>query len=170
MADRSRQLAISAVAERYAVPASTLRYWEQIGVLPPQPRRGGQRRYDLDAVRRIKFVKMAKRTGLSLDDIRTLLAGHLDQCHTFANWADVARRQLSVIEQSIMEMRQLHDMIEACLECGCQHARRCKLLNLPDSSGRRRSPGAMRESPANDRWAVGEHLVPRSTNSSRCSG
>lgn len=153
MADRSRQFAISVVAERYAVPASTLRYWELVGVLPPQPRRGGQRRYDLDAIRRIKFVKMAKRAGLSLDDIRTLLAGHVDQSPTFADWADVARDQLNVIEQSITELRQLHDTIEACLECGCQHARRCKLLNLPDTSDRRRSPGAMRESPANDHCA-----------------
>ncbi|MHB1533494.1 MAG: MerR family transcriptional regulator [Acidimicrobiales bacterium] len=140
MADRSRQLAISAVAERYAVPASTLRYWEQIGVLPAQQRRGGQRRYGLDAVRRIKFVKMAKRAGLSLDDIRTLLAGHVDQSPTFADWAAVAREQLDVIDQSITELRLLRDTMEACLECGCQHARRCKLLNLPDASDRRRAP------------------------------
>ena len=72
-----RKLPISTVAERYGVPASTLRYWEQIGLLPVQQRTAGQRRYDLDAIRRI----------------------------------------------------------EECLACGCQHARRCKLLTM-SSPGR----------------------------------
>ena len=79
MRGQGRRLPIGTVAERYGVPATTLRYWEQIGVLPAQERAAGQRRYDLDAVRRIKFIRMAKQAGLSLDDIRALLAGHVDQ-------------------------------------------------------------------------------------------
>ena len=39
---------IGTVADRYGVPATTLRYWEEIGLLPPQERSGGQRRYDRD--------------------------------------------------------------------------------------------------------------------------
>ena len=81
MRGKGRKLPIGAVAERYGVPATTLRYWEQIGLLPAQERVAGQRRYDLDAVRRIKFIRMAARAGLSLEDIRTLLAGHVDRGH-----------------------------------------------------------------------------------------
>ena len=132
-----RMMPIGTVAERYGVPATTLRYWEQIGLLPAQERTGGQRRYDLDAIRRIKFIRMASRAGLSLADIRTLLAGHLDRSPTFTDWAAAARDQLAAIDARIADLDQLRATIEECLACGCQHARRCKLLTAP---GPRRAP------------------------------
>jgi MerR family redox-sensitive transcriptional activator SoxR len=130
-----RRLPISTVAERYGVPATTLRYWEQIGLLPAQERASGRRWYDLDAVRRIKFIRMAKQAGLSLDEIRSLLAGHLDHSPTFSDWAEAARGQLAAIDQRIADLAELRATIEECLACGCQHARRCKLLTM-SSPGR----------------------------------
>jgi MerR family redox-sensitive transcriptional activator SoxR len=126
-----RMLPIGTVAERYGVPATTLRYWEQAGLLPAQERAGGQRRYSLDAIRRIKFIRMASRAGLSLADIKTLLAGHLDRSPTFADWAAAARDQLAAIDQRIADLGRLRATIEECLACGCQHTRRCKLLSTP---------------------------------------
>jgi len=73
MADR--RVPIGAVADKHGVAATTLRYWEDIGLLPPQERSGGRRRYDLDALRRVMFIRMAKQSGLSLNAIRALLAG-----------------------------------------------------------------------------------------------
>jgi MerR family redox-sensitive transcriptional activator SoxR len=130
-----RRLPISTVAERYGVPASTLRYWEQIGLLPVQERTAGQRRYNLDAIRRIKFIRMAKQAGLSLDEIRALLAGHADHSPTFNDWAAAARGQLDAIDLRIADLARLRATIEECLACGCQHARRCKLLTM-SSPGR----------------------------------
>jgi MerR family redox-sensitive transcriptional activator SoxR len=137
---KGRKLPIGAVAERYGVPATTLRYWEQIGLLPALERVGGQRRYDLDAVRRIKFIRMASRAGLSLDEIRTLLAGHVDHSPTFNDWAAAARDQLAAIDRRIADLGRLRATIEECLACGCQHARRCQLLTgLPAARRGRRS-------------------------------
>ncbi len=133
-----RMMPIGTVAERYGVPATTLRYWEQVGLLPAQERAAGQRRYDLDAIRRIKFIRMASRAGLSLADIKTLLASHADRSPTFTDWAAAARDQLAAIDQRIADLGQLRATIEECLACGCQHARRCKLLTTPP---RRRAPG-----------------------------
>jgi MerR family transcriptional regulator, redox-sensitive transcriptional activator SoxR len=137
-----RMMPIGTVAERYGVPATTLRYWEQIGLLPAQERAGGQRRYSLDAIRRIKFIRMASRAGLSLADIRTLLAGHSDRSPTFTDWAAAARNQLDAIDQRVADLDQLRATIEECLACGCQHARRCKLLATPPrrARGRPRRP------------------------------
>jgi MerR family transcriptional regulator, redox-sensitive transcriptional activator SoxR len=132
-----RMMPIGTVAGRYGVPATTLRYWEQIGLLPAQERAGGQRRYDVDAIRRIKFIRMASRAGLSLADIRTLLAGHLDRSPTFTDWATAARDQLAAIDERIADLDQLRTTIEECLACGCQHAKRCRLLTTP---GPRRAP------------------------------
>lgn len=128
---REGGLPIGMVAELYGLPATTLRYWEDIGLIPPPRRSGGQRRYGLDALRRIKFIRMAKQAGLSLDAVRALLAGHGAQGPTFDDWADIARDQLGVIDQMMSELAQLKATIQECLNCGCQHPRRCKLLALP---------------------------------------
>jgi len=77
-----RRVPIGTVADRYGVPATTLRSWEDIGLLPPQERSGGQRRYDMDALRLVVFIRMAKQSGLSLNAIRALLAG--DDHHSLA--------------------------------------------------------------------------------------
>jgi len=127
-----RRVSIGTVADRYGVPATTLRYWEDIGLLPPQERSGGQRPYDLDALRRVLFIRMAKQSGLSLKAIRALLAGN-DHHHgpTFDDWAQVARQQLEVIDQRVSELNHLKAAIEKCLACGCQQPQRCRLLTLP---------------------------------------
>lgn len=127
-------MTIGTVADRYGVPATTLRYWEQIGVLPAQRRSGGQRRYDRDAIRRIKFVRMAQQAGLSLEGIRAMLAGHVDHSPTFSDWATVARDQLVTIDHRMADLATLKAIIEECLTCGCQHAQRCKLLTMSRSS------------------------------------
>jgi MerR family redox-sensitive transcriptional activator SoxR len=160
---KGRKLPIGAVAERYGVPATTLRYWEQIGLLPAQERVAGQRRYDLDAVRRIKFIRMAARAGLSLEDIRTLLAGHVDHSPTFNDWAAAARDQLAAIDRRIADLGHLRATIEECLACGCQHARRCQLLTglpaappaAPQGAARAAAPqGAARAVPRGRRPGV----------------
>lgn len=127
-------MTIGLVAARYGVPATTLRYWEQIGVLPAQRRASGQRRYDRDAIRRIKFVRMAQQAGLALDDIRTILAGHVDASPTFSDWASVAKNQLTAIDHRMADLARLKTTIEECLTCGCQHAQRCKLLTMASPS------------------------------------
>ena len=126
-----RRVPIGTVADRYGVPATTLRSWEDIGLLPPQERSGGQRRYDMDALRLVVFIRMAKQSGLSLNAIRALLAGDDHHSPAFDDWARVARQQLAVIDQRVSELNDLRAAIEACLACGCQQPRRCSLLKLP---------------------------------------
>ncbi|HTW01931.1 MAG TPA: MerR family transcriptional regulator [Streptosporangiaceae bacterium] len=127
----SQQVPIGVVADRYGLPATTLRYWEDVGLLPPQQRSGGQRRYDQDALRRVMFIRMAKQSGLSLNAIRALLAGNDQHGPTFDDWAQVARQQLEVIDQRVNELNDLKAAIEECLACGCQQPQRCRLLTLP---------------------------------------
>ena len=127
----SQQVPIGVVADRYGLPATTLRYWEDVGLLPPQQRSGGQRRYDQDALRRVMFIRMAKQSGLSLNAIRAVLASNDQHGPTFDDWAQVARQQLDVIDQRVNELNDLKAAIEECLACGCQQPQRCRLLTLP---------------------------------------
>jgi DNA-binding transcriptional MerR regulator len=64
---------ISELAERTGFTASTLRYYEQVGLVPAARATNGYRSYTDDQLVRLQFIARAKRLGLSLDDIRDLV-------------------------------------------------------------------------------------------------
>lgn len=67
-------LTISQLARRSGVPASTLRYYERVGVIPPPARSdSGYRLYDEQALARLAFVQRAKALGVELDDLADLV-------------------------------------------------------------------------------------------------
>ncbi|WP_019632622.1 MerR family transcriptional regulator [Actinomadura atramentaria] len=65
---------ISRLAERTGVPATTLRFYEDVGLLPAARTPSGYRVYDEDAVARLAFIRAGKRLGLPLEEIGELLA------------------------------------------------------------------------------------------------
>jgi DNA-binding transcriptional MerR regulator len=66
---------IRELEERTGIPARTIRYYEQAGVLPPPRRKAnGYRAYDTSDVERLRFVAGARRLDFSLDDIAEILA------------------------------------------------------------------------------------------------
>ncbi|NKY96657.1 MerR family transcriptional regulator [Nocardiopsis alborubida] len=65
---------VSELAERSGVPASTLRYYEERGLLPAQRSPAGYRLYDQRALERLAFITAAKQLGLDLDAIGELTA------------------------------------------------------------------------------------------------
>ncbi|MDN3359785.1 MerR family transcriptional regulator [Actinomadura sp. DC4] len=65
---------ISQLAERTGVPATTLRFYETVGLLSAERSVSGYRLYGQDAVERLRFVGAAKDLGLSLEEIAELLA------------------------------------------------------------------------------------------------
>jgi DNA-binding transcriptional MerR regulator len=64
---------ISELAERSGVPATTLRFYETIGLVSADRTSAGYRGYDAGAVDRLHVITEAKRLGLTLDDIGGLL-------------------------------------------------------------------------------------------------
>ena len=66
---------IGELAQQLEVNPRTLRFYETVGLLPePDRTSSGYRDYDDDAVERVRFIKSAQRLGLSLDDIKEILA------------------------------------------------------------------------------------------------
>lgn len=67
-------MSISQLARRSGVPATTLRFYEKAGVLPPPPRSpAGYRRYDEVALARVRFLQRARALGIELDDVAELV-------------------------------------------------------------------------------------------------
>ena len=68
------EMPIGEIARRSQVKVPTIRYYEQIGLLPPPPRSEGNRRlYGMRDLRRLSFIRHARDLGFEIDAIRTLL-------------------------------------------------------------------------------------------------
>ncbi|MBD2091521.1 heavy metal-responsive transcriptional regulator [Microcoleus sp. FACHB-1515] len=76
LAQETPQL-IGAVAKASGLPIKTIRYYEELGLLPTLGRtEGGYRLFDVDVFTRLHFIKRAQRLGLSLAEIKELLEVH----------------------------------------------------------------------------------------------
>jgi DNA-binding transcriptional MerR regulator len=68
-----QNLTIGQLGERMGVPVTTLRYYERIGLLEPEHRNhSNYRRYHAKSLEKLKFIKEARGSGLTLEDIRSL--------------------------------------------------------------------------------------------------
>lgn len=63
------RLSIGEVARQSGFPASTLRYYESVGLLPAPKRVGGQRRYDPEVLYLLHAIEIAKRAGFTVDEL-----------------------------------------------------------------------------------------------------
>ena len=122
-------LTISQVAKAANVNVETVRYYQRRGLLPePTKPLGGHRRYSVEDVHRLQFVKRAQVLGFTLDEIENLL--HLDDADCCADTHDLAMRKLALIDEkmtSLAAMRQaLSGLVQQC-ESGV-HTRDCPII------------------------------------------
>jgi MerR family transcriptional regulator, redox-sensitive transcriptional activator SoxR len=130
------QLSIGEVAERTGVSVSALRFYEAEGMITPSRSAGGQRRFTRDALRRVGFIRVAQRVGLTLDDIRAALATLPDQrTPTAADWARLSRAWKSDLEARIRLLERVRDDLSSCIGCGGLSLQACRLYN-PDDRAR----------------------------------
>jgi len=73
--DLMSSLSIGEVARRSGKAASAIRYYESIGLLPPARRDGGRRVFPAETVRTLHVIDTARNAGLTLEEVKTLLAG-----------------------------------------------------------------------------------------------
>jgi DNA-binding transcriptional MerR regulator len=117
-------LTIGEVAHRAGVATSTVRFYERRGLLVPDARRSGQRRYRVETLRRLVFIGMLQDAGLSLDDV----AGVLDAPHV-DDWKAIARRRLSVLDAEIARLQEARGYLEGALLCRYDHpATDCRIM------------------------------------------
>ena len=107
---------IGEVARRAGVATSTVRYYERRGLLQPDARESGQRRYRSDTLRMLVFIGMLQDAGLSLVDIDGILnAASVDE------WKDIARRRLEVLDADIARLENARAYLQGALLCRFDH-------------------------------------------------
>jgi len=120
---------ISELADRSGVPATTLRFYEQVGLLPADRSPSGYRRYDDGAVARLAFISSGKSIGLPLAEIRELLSvWERGECATVrehlrplvaGRMVDADRRAAELSTFATELARVLDRLTEAAPDGGC---------------------------------------------------
>ena len=121
---------IGRLAALTGVKVATIRYYEQIGLLPPAARTtGGQRRYDSPAVKRLSFIRHARELGFDVDEIRTLLA-LADRPDAPCEAADaIARRHVSRIDAKMKRLRAMRRQLTVVIKvCPGPRVRDCRII------------------------------------------
>jgi len=131
------EMPIGAAARESGVKVPTIRYYEEIGLLPSPPRSEGNRRLYAEAdVQRLAFIRHARELGFELDAIRALLELQ-DRPEQSCEAADaIARARLREVEQRIASLNALKGELELMIE-GCSRGRvaECRVIEtLADHS------------------------------------
>jgi DNA-binding transcriptional MerR regulator len=106
------------------VKAPTIRYYEQIGLLPAPPRSQGNRRlYEAADLRRLAFIRHARELGFEIEAIRALLTLQDDPGQPCARADGIAKARLAEVKQRIGSLTALKAELELMVE-GCRRPRR----------------------------------------------
>ena len=128
-------LSIGQVSDRTGVAPSALRYYEREGLIASARTAGDQRRYHREVLRRVAFIRIAQRVGLTLDDVREAL-GSLpeERTPTKADWARLSHSWRPHLEAQIAVLQRLRDNLTSCIGCGCLSLKACALYNPDDAA------------------------------------
>jgi MerR family mercuric resistance operon transcriptional regulator len=132
-------LTIAGLAREGGVGVETIRYYQRRGLLPEPPRTGGSslaggiRRYDDEAVRRLKFVRSAQAAGFTLEEVGELL--ELDATDDRPRARAMARGRIAALEQKIRELEAAKVWLTRLAdECGASDVGRCPILQAFEAS------------------------------------
>ena len=107
---------ISEVAERTGVLATTIRFYENIGLLPPPHRLNGHRVYGTDVLDRLTLIRFGQNTGFSLKELTSLFLGFSSRTKR-RNAAQGKLKELKIQRDRIKLMEKLLKEIALC-RCG----------------------------------------------------
>ncbi|MGI5424016.1 helix-turn-helix domain-containing protein [Streptomyces sp. CA-179760] len=137
-------LDIAEVAQRAGVAASTLRFYEEKGLISPTGRRGLRRQFDTGVLERLALIALGRRAGFSLDEIAQMFAPDGPPRIDRGMLADKAEE----LDRRISELGVLRDSLRHAAACPAPSHMECPtfrgLLDTAASGGvptpRRRTP------------------------------
>ena len=111
------EITISQVARQTGLRTSTLRYYEEIGLLPIASRRGGQRIYDTSILQRLAVIHTAQQAGFFLSEIAILVNDILPNKAPNPQWQDLVQRKLIELNELQSHVEQMRNLLEDVMHC-----------------------------------------------------
>lgn len=123
---------IGEAARQSGVKVPTIRYYEQIGLLPAPPRSEGNRRsYENADLRRLSFIRHARELGFEVEAIKALLTLQDDPTQPCATADTIAKARLADVERRIRSLKALQSELELMVK-GCSHGHvgECRVIEV----------------------------------------
>jgi len=112
-------LTISKVARQFGLRASALRYYEQVGVLSPSFRHGGQRVYDESAIRRLAILQRARQLGFTIKEMQVLFSDFSSGPPVSERWHALSKAKLEELDERIELIFEMQRMLRKMMRCRC---------------------------------------------------
>jgi MerR family transcriptional regulator, copper efflux regulator len=116
---------ISEVGARAGLPAKTIRYYEEIGLIKPLRDANGYRAFRDSDMHKLAFLGRARALGFTIEDCRALLALWEDKTRASGDVRRIAQDHLAQIEAKIADLAAMRDTLSVLIQC-------CAGDNRPD--------------------------------------
>lgn len=117
------ELSIGQVAQQSGVASTTIRYYEQIGLLAQTERLNGRRCYSNAILERLHAIQTAQQLGFSLSQIRTLLQNENQPLPQ--RWQELAYQKIDELEALIQQAQHMQERLRKGLQCSCEDLSEC---------------------------------------------
>ena len=109
---------IGNIAQASGLPAKTIRYYEEIGLIKPLRGANGYRAFRESDLHKLTFLARARSLGFSIEDCRALLSLYEDRGRASADVKHLAQDHIGRVEQKISELQSMHkslsDLVRRC--------------------------------------------------------
>lgn len=132
----SELVPIGVLAKRTGLAVSAIRFYEDKGLISPERTSGNQRRFPRADIRRLSFIVIAQRLGLSLPEIEAKMAAlPRGRTPSISDWQRINRSLREEIDQRISLLTRARSKLDECIGCGCMSLDRCQRTNRNDRAG-----------------------------------
>ena len=126
---------IGSAASRSGLPAKTIRYYEDIGLIRPDRRSNGYRDYSDSHLHFLRFLARARSLGFTIEECRTLLSLYEDKGRASADVKALALEHIRSVETKIGELESMRQTLSTLVDA-CHGDDRPDCPILDDLSGR----------------------------------
>ncbi len=129
---------IGAAAKLSGLPAKTIRYYEDIGLVSADRRGNNYRDYSDTALHNLRFLRRARALGFSIEDCRQLLSLYVDKRRASADVRRLAESHIVEIDAKLAELKAMRKTLSTLVEA-CHGDDRPDCPILEDLAGRKRA-------------------------------
>ncbi len=120
---------IGETAKHTGLPAKTIRYYEDIGLIRPQRDTNGYRIFDAPSCHKLAFLSRARALGFSIEDCRKLMALYEDETRASGDVKHLAQEHLKQIEEKIRQLQTMQATLTHLVDsCAGDHRPDCPIL------------------------------------------
>ncbi len=120
---------IGDVATRSGLPAKTIRYYEDIGLIQPMRGANGYRAFRQSDLHKLTFLGRARSLGFTIEECRALMQLYADQNRASSDVKAIANEHLDRIDKKIRELKAMRETLSELIDaCAGDHRPNCPIL------------------------------------------